>query len=188
MAVSSPAGLLLLLAGASLAATGLCLAQTKETQGSAAPAPIPSSPAFDVDAFLGLATSSTILQVRASERALGEATRPEVQEFAQKVIQLQRDLLQRLRALAQQRNLSVSDLMVLEHRAVYEGLEPLDGEEFARRYAETQAQALGQAVLLYQAAAERATDPELKQFAAETSPLLTEQFAAARRLVEAVRQ
>jgi hypothetical protein len=42
--------------------------------------------------------------------------------------------------------------MSLEHRAVLDGLTRLDGEELARRYAQAQTQALGQAIALYRAA------------------------------------
>ena len=49
--------------------------------------------------------------------------------------------------------------MSLEHRAVLDGLAPLDGEELARRYAQAQTQALDQALALYGAARARTRIP-----------------------------
>jgi hypothetical protein len=76
--------------------------------------------------------------------------------------------------------------MSLEHRAVLNGLTLLDGLELARRYAETQTQALDQALALYGAAAGQEEDPGLKALAADLLPRLQQQAQAARAAQKAV--
>jgi putative membrane protein len=148
---------------------------------SAQPAPL------DADGFLRLATSFAAFEIEAGSHALQAATRPEVAALARDTVALQGDLMQRLRATAQQRNLAVPQGMMLEHRAILDGLAPLDGEELNRRYAEAQVQALERAVELYRAAAGQDDDPALKSLAAESLPELERQQARARQLAEAVR-
>jgi predicted outer membrane protein len=76
--------------------------------------------------------------------------------------------------------------MSLEHRAVLDGLTPLDGEELARRYAQAQTQAMGQAIALYRAASGQDEDPGLRTLAAELLPRLEQQAQAAGAAQEAV--
>jgi putative membrane protein len=130
---------------------------------------------LDANGFLRLAASLAAFEIEAGGHALRAATRPEVVALARESVALQSNLLQRLRALAQERNLPMPEGMVLEHRAALDGLTPLDGEELNRRYAEIQAQALQQAIELYRAAAGQDDDPALKALAAELLPGLESQ-------------
>jgi putative membrane protein len=143
--------------------------------------------ALDAATFVTHAASLAMLQIGAAERAADQASRPEVKDFAQRIVQDERDTLQRVQALGRQLDVGVPSAMVLEHRAVLEGLAPLTGEEFDRRYAEMQVQALEQAVRLHGTAAERDEDPALAALAAEILPALDRHLAAARDLLETVR-
>jgi putative membrane protein len=142
---------------------------------------------LDANGFLRLAASLAAFEIEAGSHALQAATRPEVAALARETVEFQGNLMQRLRTVAQQRNLNMPEEMLLEHRAALDGLVPLDGEELNRRYAETQIQALQQAVELYRAAAGQDDDPALKGLAAELLPGLERQQAMAQELVKAVR-
>jgi putative membrane protein len=141
---------------------------------------------LDTNGFLRLAASLAAFEIEAGSHALQAATRPEVAALARETVEFQGSLMQRLRSLAQERNLTMPEGMLLEHRAALDGLVPLDGEELNRRYVENQAQALEQAVELYRAAAGQPDDPALKALAAELLPDLERQHATARQLVDAV--
>jgi putative membrane protein len=144
--------------------------------------------ALDSPSFVALAASLAMLEIEAGGHALQAAARPEVLDLARDTVQLQGEVMERLRAAAQARGLVLPEAMSLEHQAVVEGLTPLDGEELARRYAEAQVQALGQAVTLYRAGAGQDRDPELKSFAAAFLPRLEQQAQVAQGVLEAVRR
>jgi putative membrane protein len=159
-------------------------ASAQETGGTAPSAG--SLRTLDPASFVAVAASLAMLEIEAGGHALQTATRPELVELARDTVQLQGEVMQRLRATAQERDLLLPDAMSLEHRAVLEGLAPLDGDELARRYAEAQVQALGQAIQLYQAAAGQDADAQLKSFADEVLPRLERQARAAQQALQLV--
>jgi putative membrane protein len=130
---------------------------------------------LDADGFLRHAASFAAFEIEAGSLALRSATEPEAVEMARQSVEQQSSVMQRLRAMARERGLPMPEGMVLEHRAALEGLAPLDGEELNRRYAESHAQALQQAIELYRAAASQDDDPALKALAAEILPDLEAQ-------------
>src|SRR5919107_1628665 len=99
---------------------------------------------MDPGRFLAFAYSSAVLQERASALAASRDTRPEVKEFAGEMARFRGQQLVRLRAVAQERSLTLPAVEEFEHRVVLENLEPLDYLELSRRYTEVQGQALAQ--------------------------------------------
>lgn len=153
-------------------------------QETGGPAPSAGSlQKLDAAGFLALAASLAMFELEAGSYALQKLSRPELVTLARATVDLQGEVMQRLRGAAQERNLQLPAAMSLEHRAVLDGLAPLDGEEFSRRYAEAQVQALRQGQELYQVAAGQDSDPQLKQLAGEVLPRLEQQAEMARRLV-----
>jgi putative membrane protein len=175
---ASPFLVVLTLAGALLG--GAAAGQPADSSGRNA------APAGDPATFVRFAASSATLQAAASEQAVRESSRPDVKEFAQHAIQVQRDLLSGVQAFARQSGIAVPAALVLEHKASLDGLSPLTGEEFNRRYMQMEVQALRQAVQMYRAAAERATDENLRRLAGEALPKLEQQSSDADRLAAAV--
>lgn len=155
------------------------------------PAPAPAettatAPALDMAGFLHEGTSLAAFAVEAGGHVLRSANRPEVMDLARAAVQLHAEILQRLRSLAEARSITVPEGMMLEHRAVLDGLTPLDGEELHRRYVQSQAQALAREVQLYQQATDRNAEPALGTLGSEIMPRLQEQAAMAQRTLEAV--
>jgi putative membrane protein len=142
--------------------------------------------ALDPRSFIELAASLAMFEIEAGGQALQTLADPALLALARDTVQLQSEILERLRPAAQERALVLPAAMSLEHRAVLDGLTPLDGLELARRYAEAQTQALDQALALYGAAAGQEEDPGLKALAAELLPRLQHQAQAARAAQKAV--
>jgi predicted outer membrane protein len=142
--------------------------------------------ALDPRSFIELAASLAMFEIEAGGQALQKVAHPGLLALARDTVRLQSEILEHLRPAAQERALLLPASMSLEHRAVLDGLTPLDGEELVRRYAQAQTQALGQALALYRAASGQDEDPGLRTLAAELLPRLEQQAQAAGAAQEAV--
>jgi putative membrane protein len=147
----------------------------------AQPAPAPSN----VETFLRLAYSSTVLQARAAELAATRDTRPEVRAFARRMVEFRREQGAKLLAVARERQLAVPPVPEFEHRIVLENLEPLDFLALSRRYAEVQVQALEQEVQGY-AGGEGSPDEWVRTVARDTRPRLQQLLEEARQVRQAI--
>jgi predicted outer membrane protein len=176
----------LLLAAALILPALLTSPAPAQQTGDTAPS-VGNLQALEPASFLAVAASLAMFEIEAGNQVLRSATRPELVELAHDTIRLQDEVMQRLRRAAQERGHSLPDAMSLEHRAVLEGLASLDGAELERRYAETQVQALDQALELYRSAAGQEGDAGLKSLAGEVLPRLERQDQAAQRAVQLVR-
>ena len=136
--------------------------------------------ALDPRSFIELAASLAMFEIEAGGHALQKVAHPQILALARDTVRLQSEILERLRPVAQERTLLLPTSMSLEHRAVLDGLTPLDGEELARRHAQAKTQALDQALALYRAAAGQDEDPGLRTLAGELLPRLEQQVQAAR--------
>jgi putative membrane protein len=140
----------------------------------------------DPGRFLAFAYSSAVLQERASAVATSKDTRPEVKEFAGAMARFREQQLARLRAVAQERSLTLPAAEEFEHRVVLENLEPLDYLALSRRYAEVQVQALAQEIRGYEAA-EQGLDEGMKRLSVEMLPQIRQRLEAARRMHDSVK-
>jgi putative membrane protein len=150
--------------------------------GSAlAQSPAPSAPVQSVDTsrFLNLAHSSSVMQARASELVATHDVRPEARSLAQGVLEFRRGLNARLAGLARERNVTLPTVLEFEHQTILENLQPLDGLELSRRYAEVEIQALEQELQIYRAAP--TGDAPIQGLANETVPKLQELLDQAQR-------
>lgn len=164
--------------------------------GAAAAAPLlPGAPAMAQEAearaldpgrFLAFANSSALLQERASTLAATRETRPEVREFAGGMARFRQGQMIRLRAVAQERGLTLPAEEEFEHRVILENLEPLDYLALSRRYAEVQVQVLTQEIRGYEVA-EQGQDDGLRRLAAEMLPQVRPWLEAARKLQDSVK-
>jgi predicted outer membrane protein len=140
---------------------------------------------LDASRFISLAYSSAQLQERASVLATQRDTRPEIKVFASKMKEFRMQQLQRLRTLASERGLVLSEV-TSPYKVLLENLEPLDYLAFSRRYAELEIQALEQEIRGYERVERDANNP-LAQFVAEFLPRLREWLPAARQMQDTVK-
>ncbi|MER2267939.1 DUF4142 domain-containing protein [Methylobacterium oxalidis] len=140
-----------------------------------------STKALDAATFIRLAHSSAAVQARAAELAATRDTRSEAKVYAHRMVEFRREQLSRLEAAARDEKVDIPKQLEMEHRAIFENLEPLDHLELTRRYAEFQVQALEQEIEIYDRAA-KAADERMRRLAAEISPDLRRYLDEARAI------
>ena len=151
---------------------------------TAAPATEAVKP-LDAEILFRFAHSSATIQARASELAATRDTRPEAKAFARRMVEFRRGHVPKLEAIAHDNKLDLPKQLEVEHRVIFQNLEPLDYLALTRRYAEFQVQALEQEIQIYGSAAS-ATDTRMRGLAAETIPELRRRLDEARAVRQAV--
>src|SRR5688500_3508400 len=106
-----------LLAASLILPTLLASPAPAQQTGGTAPS-IGSLQALEPGSFLAVATSLAMFEIDAGSQVLRSAARPELVELAHDTVQLQGEVMQRLRGAAEERDLPLPDAMSLEHRAV----------------------------------------------------------------------
>ena len=119
----------------------------------------------------------TQFQLDTAELALKRDVRPEIRSLAEETRALQINHASALRSLAPSGG---ALRLPLELQAIIDGLAPLDGLEFSRRYAEVQEQALGQEVLLRRSGAAAGTGGQLEATPIAALESLQAKFRTAR--------
>lgn len=121
--------------------------------------------------FVEAAYASAQFQDRISKAAQGRDLRPEAKALTQEVGAYRDRQIPALVNLAKGAGVPVRDALDRELRSVAENLEPLNGLELSRRYAEAEAQALDKEVGVYDEAARSGPD-SVKTFAGRELPEL----------------
>jgi putative membrane protein len=140
---------------------------------------------LDAETFVRLAHSSAVVQARAAELVTTRDPRPETKAYAQRMVEFRQGQIPKLEAAARDHKVSVPAALSMEHRLIFENLEPLDYLALSRRYAEFQLQALDQEIQIYGGAA-NSPDAWLRSLAAETAPELRRLLEQAREMRQSV--
>ena len=117
--------------------------------------------------------------------ALKKSTSQDVKDFAQLMIDDHGAANQKLKQLARQKGLEMSDDASLMAKAKTMILKLREGESFDEAYANNQVQAHEDTIELFRNYAQQGQDQEIKSFAKETLPTLEEHLQKARALVAA---
>jgi putative membrane protein len=148
---------------------------------------VPAGSADDPRIFLIAAASSGMLEVAASKMAREKATRADVKAFAERMIAEHAKAHDELKALAATRNITLTESMQAAHQADLDTLSRLEGSAFDQAYAQRiGVQAHMTTVALFQQAAAKMPDAELKAYIDRTLPTLREHLDAAQRLNQSV--
>lgn len=135
--------------------------------------------------FLTKAAESGYLEIAAGKLALEKSRDTQVKQFAQKVIDDHTALGRQLQHLAKQKGYETPTQPSLVQSARLKALE-LRGDGFDEAYVDEIAVAAHEdAIELFEEAAKRATDDDLKRFAADTLPLLKRHLDMGRALRKA---
>lgn len=133
--------------------------------------------------FLEQAAQNSHAEIEASRLALTKTTNSEVKAFAQKMIDAHGKTNQELAALAAAKGVEVPAEASLVQKAKLKLLSVTDGNNFDRRYAESiGVEAHEDTIKLFEKAAARAADPEVKALATRTLPELRQHLAMAQAL------
>jgi predicted outer membrane protein len=132
--------------------------------------------------FLTEAAIDGRLEVELGRLAATKASSPAVKRFAQKLVEDHSKANQQLESLPQAREVSQSASIPAEKQSIVDHLSKLSGREFDRAFAQHAVEDHEKAAALFQEAATNAQDQQVKQFAAQTLPILQEHLEMAKSL------
>ena len=139
---------------------------------------------IDADDFVDEASAKGIAEVESARLALEKSTSTDIQAFARKIITDHTAANAELAAIANRKNLDVSDEAELTNKAKKFVLKQRDGESFDEAYANNQVEAHKTSIELFQRAA-ASNDADLAAFAKKTLPTLEHHLKQAKELAAA---
>jgi len=133
-------------------------------------------------AFVRGAASGGMMEVQAGKLALQKAQKPEIKEFAQKLIDDHTKANQRLMQIAQSKQIQIPREMKAGDRGELQDLQELSGEQFENAFVINQLGDHVKMVAKFQKCAQKLQDPELKAFAQEQLAGLQQHLQHAQQL------
>jgi putative membrane protein len=125
--------------------------------------------------FITDAASSDLFEIQSSQWALQQQNvDSELSRIAQMMVEDHTKASQDLRKIAQGKGITVPQKMLANHQQMYDRLRSASGNQIATQYRQMQLQAHQEGVALFQRASQNLQDPELRQFAQRTLPVLRE--------------
>ncbi|MGP3696911.1 DUF4142 domain-containing protein [Rhodobacter sp. NSM] len=124
----------------------------------------------DAQVFAGMAVSSALFGVEASETALERTRNEEVRAFAQAVLNERKQTTERLMKAAEQDSLPITPRMSPRHEAEAQTLRGADGDLFDDLYLAGQRRVIDEEVTLYQGFATAGQEGALRDTAGELLP------------------
>lgn len=118
------------------------------------------------------AAETNIAAVRMADLAQTKTTSPQVKGLAQRVATDHAEANKRLKQIAAKLNITFPNKMNAKDQAEYDKLSKSSGEEFDKAYIHAQERTNKTAISEYRHEADHGTEPELKQYAADTLPTL----------------
>ncbi|MBX8485491.1 DUF4142 domain-containing protein [Pseudomonas cichorii] len=141
--------------------------------------------AQDSDDFVEDASAKGIAEVEAGRLAQEKGSSGDVKSFADKMVKDHTAANNKLKALAESKNLEVSSDAQMMDKAKSMILELRSAKSFDQAYANNQVKAHEEAIALFEDEAANGEDAELKAFAADTLPKLKEHLVHAKELAKA---
>jgi putative membrane protein len=132
--------------------------------------------------FAAAAAASGLAEIATSKLAMQHAASERVREYARQMIQDHNQAYQRLQALASEKRITLPTNLDVQDQAAGEYMAGLTGADFDRDYMRNQVLAHIKAVSLFQTAAQRGQDQQLRAFASETLPRLQHHEQMARQI------
>jgi putative membrane protein len=133
------------------------------------------------------AADAGMLEVQLGTMALTKASSPEVKQFAQKMVDDHTNANNELKALAQQKNITLPATMGNEHQRKYDNFNDKTGAEFDKEYIDQMVKDHKEAIDEFEDQAEEGNDPELKSWASSKLAALRQHLTEAERIQEALK-
>jgi predicted outer membrane protein len=125
-------------------------------------------------------------EIRISQLALLKSSNAEVRSFAQRMIDDHSKANDQLATLADQKGIALPDELSPVQTLAFVALDSLSGQEFDRAYAAYNVRAHEKDVTEFTTQSQQASDPDIKQFAQATLPVLNDHLALAKTLRQSV--
>lgn len=120
------------------------------------------------DLFVTKATIGGMYEVQAGQLALQKSQTQNIRDIANKIVTDHTAANEKLKALANQKGMTLPTSLDAKHQAMYDKLNGLDGTAFDSEFTTQQIAAHQKAVALFQAQAAGGKDADLKKFASDT--------------------
>jgi putative membrane protein len=122
--------------------------------------------------FMVRAANSDLFEIQTGRLAAGKGMTDEVRALGQHLVTDHTASSTELKALANQKNITIPDSLSVDKRTIRIRLAGKTGKTFDQDFATTQVTAHDEAISLYQQATQELQDPEIKAFATKTLPIL----------------
>jgi putative membrane protein len=132
--------------------------------------------------FMTKAAMGGMAEVQLAQMAQQKAASQEVKDYARKLEQDHTKANEKLKAIAQERQVSLPSDIGPEHQQMVSKLNNLSGAEFDRAYIKMMVSDHKKDVKEFEREANRSMDTDLKEFASSTAPTLREHLTAAQQL------
>ncbi|GIK98282.1 MAG: hypothetical protein BroJett029_24910 [Alphaproteobacteria bacterium] len=132
--------------------------------------------------FVQKAATDGMAEVELGEMAADKAASEEVQAFGEQMVEDHTKANDQLEQIADEKGIDLPDEMSVEAKEMQESLDALSEGEFDRAYMQHMVEDHEKAVELFQKQAESGQDPELKQFAEQTLPVLQQHLERAQQI------
>lgn len=137
--------------------------------------------------FVMQARPMNIAEMRLGELARDYASRPELQELGEKLIQDHTGTNHRLMQIISGSDVKAPDRMDAGHQKIEQRLLELEGDDFDRAFLRAQLEDHQQMVSLFEREAKEGEDPELKQFARGCVPVLQQHLQQIQGMASSMR-
>ena len=134
--------------------------------------------------FVEKAARGGLAEVQLGQLAQQKATNPEVKAMAQHIVQGHQKANQELQQMAQAKGITIPTNLDRKHEKTHEKLSKLSGAEFDKEYVKAMVKDHKDDIEDFEKQAKRGEDPELKNWAAQTMPVLQEHLKMAQALEE----
>lgn len=142
---------------------------------------------FDSD-FMTKAASGGMLEVELGRLVAQRGATSEGKQFGQQMVDDHTKANEELKALAAQMNITLPTTLGEDHREVLDDVTDEKGVDMDKKYLQEMVKDHEEDVKEYTEASVRATDPDIKAFAAKNVPVLKEHLSMAQRMQAAVEQ
>jgi putative membrane protein len=132
--------------------------------------------------FIKKAASGGIAEVEFGRLATDKASKPEVKQFGQRMIDDHSKANDQLKQVAAAKHVTLPQSISAKDKATKAQLEALSGEEFDRAYMEDMVKDHKQDVAEFQRASKSALDPQIKDWASQTLPTLQDHLKQAQTI------
>ncbi len=134
--------------------------------------------------FIKKAAQDDMAEIQVAQLALQKSNNPQVKQLAQKLIDDHQQNQSKIKDLAQKENVQIPDKVDQKHQAKLDHLKKLDGDQFDRAFLQMQVKDHERDVREFKDKAANAQDPDVKQYASQTAPVLEQHLDMARSAMQ----
>jgi putative membrane protein len=139
-------------------------------------------PKVDDKKFVKDAAIGGMTEVELGKLAAQKASRDEVKQFAQKMVDDHTKAGEQLKQIASKENIQIADALDSKHQSRIDKLSKLSGQDFDKAYVKDQLKDHQSDVKDFSAEAQNGTNPNVKAFASNTLPTLQEHLDLVKNL------